>query len=256
MTLTCIVRPQRLGVIIVEDVMLCSAFPVLQWLMAASYKGVPITTGQVHWVLGLVAAAASHPVRDVPHHADACDVAIVAKGVCDERHRSMLYSVLLRRDYKCMAGDKRMFNACTIEWAARLQLHEKRERDARAAGISARVDRGPHDASAAVAALEWHVTPIGMHAIKPLTLQQFTLAAVDFHCSDVDERVAAATGLSQERVKTLMWLCSSSVTDKEVATWCGRMATRVAAEDEREWLKVHREFERHARVILAAKGIL
>ena len=29
---------QRLGVIIVEDVMLCRAFLVLQWLMAANYK--------------------------------------------------------------------------------------------------------------------------------------------------------------------------------------------------------------------------
>jgi len=38
---------QRLGVVIVEDAMLCSAFPVLQWLMAASYKGVVLSHEQV-----------------------------------------------------------------------------------------------------------------------------------------------------------------------------------------------------------------
>jgi len=38
---------QRLGVIIVEDAMLCSVFPVLQWLMAASYKGVILSHEQV-----------------------------------------------------------------------------------------------------------------------------------------------------------------------------------------------------------------
>jgi hypothetical protein len=45
---------QRLGVIIVEDVMLFAGFPVLQWMMAACYKGFRLPKSMLEWVLGVV----------------------------------------------------------------------------------------------------------------------------------------------------------------------------------------------------------
>ena len=230
---------QRLGVIIVEDAMLCSAFSVLLWLMAASYKDVALTLEQVEWVLGLVAATAAHPIRDLRHQADSCHVGMIAKQLTEEKHRSLLFAVLLRRDYKCMTGDKLMFNACATEWATRLKMYEQEKKEAEAAE-----------------ALEWSVNPVALHSIKPLTLARWKLAAVDFHCSDIDRMLAAATGVSQDRVKALMWRCSSSVTNKQVASFCGRAVEEAAEEgDTVEWEKLRSSFEQLARTILVSKGI-
>jgi hypothetical protein len=178
---------QHLGVIIVEDDMLCSAFSVLLWLMAASYKGVALTLEQVEWVLGLVAATAAHPIRDLRHQPDSCHVGMIGKQVTEEKHHLLLFAVLLRRDYKCMTGDKLMFDACAAEWAARLKMYEQEKKE-----------------SETVEALEWSVTPEDLHSIKPLTLSRWNLAVVDFHCSEIDRMLAAATGVSQDRVKALI----------------------------------------------------
>jgi hypothetical protein len=230
---------QRLGVIIVEDAMLCSAFSVLLWLMAASYKGVALTLEQVEWVLGLVAATAAHPIRDLRHQADSCHVGMIGKQVTEEKHRSLLFAVLLRRDYKCMTGDKLMFNACATEWAARLKMYEQEKKEAEAAE-----------------ALEWSVNPVALHSIKPLRLARWKLAAVDFHCTEIDRMLASETGVSQDRVKALMSRCSSSVTNKQVASFCGRAVEEEAEEgDAVEWEKLRSSFEQLARTILVTKGI-
>ena len=76
-----------------------------------------------------------------------------------------------------------MFNACATEWAARLKMYEQEKKEAEAAE-----------------ALEWSVTPVALHSIKPLTLARWNLAAVDFHCSEIDRMLAAATGVPAARL--------------------------------------------------------
>jgi len=81
------------------------------------------------------------------------------------------------------------------------------------------------------------------------------LAAVDFHCTDIDKQMAEATGVSQDHLRTLMWRCSSSVTDKNAAVF-SRAAPKEAEEGEREeWTKLQPTFQRLARAILSAKAV-
>jgi hypothetical protein len=94
-------------------------------LMVAHHKGVALSQAQAEWVLGLVKAAASHAQRDCRRAADAFDLGEVSKlqGVSGVTvaDTSLIYAVLFRRDYKCMAGDKKMFNACAHAWVARFR---------------------------------------------------------------------------------------------------------------------------------------
>ena len=173
--------------------MLCREFVVLQWLMAAHYKGIPLSVAHVEWVLGLVRAAASHPLRDCRHAVDVFDVRHVATRLSREADKSLIYAVLFRRDYKCMAGDKLMFNACAQDWTSRLQL--RGDPNAPAGAVPPSVS--PREAADA---LEWQVEPVQEKGIAPLALAGWNRAAVDFHCTDIDSQVARAAGVSQVTV--------------------------------------------------------
>lgn len=95
---------QRLGVIIIEDAALFDGFPVLVWLMAAELKGFKLCRHHYSWVLGVVHAAAACKHRDCRHMADDFNLSQVSKRLKNPKHKALIYSLVLRRDYKCMAG--------------------------------------------------------------------------------------------------------------------------------------------------------
>lgn len=102
---------QRVGVIAIEDATLFTDFPVLVWLMAASLKQFKLRRDMFAWVLGVVRAMAKSPFRDRDFSFENdLDISKVYKELHNQDHQTLVFALLFRRDYKCMAGDKVLYS--------------------------------------------------------------------------------------------------------------------------------------------------
>lgn len=252
---------QRLGVIVIEDAALFDGFPVLVWLMAAELKGFKLRREHAAWVLGAVRAAAACPHRDIRHAAQGFELSQVAKKLplppkaagagargggagqevggggaaeasaapstyCLARAvqvQSLVYSLILRRDYKCMGGDKLMFNACAADWLSRFATSSIRV----GAGAGAGVGSGAGAASATTAkadvstaaqttaatavdamadVLKWEIALVDpIEGVTELSQSRWCLAGVDFHCTNIDELLSAQCKVGVGQLRSLIW---------------------------------------------------
>lgn len=218
---------------------------LLHACQAAVYKGFHIPRCVASWVLGLVHATAARPQRDARHAMDTFDLNAVSKGLKDPACKSLVYSLIFRRDYKCLGGDKKMFNACAHDWLGRFK--------------SVEVNPALSSSAAVHAAIRWDITPIDVSAVKPsrLTIDRWCLAAVDFHCTNIDEKLAARVGVDRDRLRSIIWACSSSQTNKSVVAFAD--ASKVASisqcssDDRQLWARLELQFSQIAASMLKAK---
>ncbi|RUS30067.1 hypothetical protein BC938DRAFT_479884, partial [Jimgerdemannia flammicorona] len=97
---------RRLPIVIVEDVTLHAALPILVWLMAAHAKGFHLPLECVSWVLGFVRSVAEHPECDPPDNEERASAVRVdsmevkeGKYAGGEEARGLLYALALRRAF-------------------------------------------------------------------------------------------------------------------------------------------------------------
>jgi hypothetical protein len=192
---------RRVAIIAIEDVHLTSAYPTLVWLMCAASKNVPLDMNRVcSWLLGMVAQLASSSFLDHAIYKGRSAPALpqaslaAAARVREVGWRSCLYAMLVRRAFGGMEGDCNMLENCTLAWSQRF-----------ASG-----SLPPH----ARAAFEAPVVPVDPATLPPLAPGDWELAAVDFHCSDIGGVLQQRFGVSEERVREVMWAASSSTTGK------------------------------------------
>lgn len=178
---------RRLPIIMVEDVQVLAALPVLVWLMAAAGKGFELTRAMAAWLLGLVDSLAAHPTRDTVGFDGAVDASAnkgrltaIARAKLPAEQAAILYALQLRRSHGGMPGDMAMLNNATSRWLKRFK------------------DGGDK------VTLEHVVVPIA-EPQAPLGAGDWELAAVDFHVSDVAARMAGATGMDEGTLKSLIW---------------------------------------------------
>lgn len=113
---------RRLGVIMVEDVILVEEFSTLAWLVSAVSKGYQLRQFQVMWLLGLIGAMCTDVDTEPAHEQGQPDDASIVKDLMlcqDPRKRHVLLSVMFRVSYGGMPGDLELFRHCVID-----RLHE------------------------------------------------------------------------------------------------------------------------------------
>lgn len=220
--------------IVVEDVILSQHFPLLIWFMVASAKGFVLHKSMVAWILGFVKALARTPVREVrdflsvyvkwsrintessssflptkfPHGEDdtykpsSKNIRAVPK-----EKKDLIYSLHLRKAFGGMKGDLRMFNYFIKNWTDRFCSDQWK-------GSEFEKD------------LALSVVLINPDKLAPLEVDEWELAAIDFHCSNVidlvkREREIAGRPLtySDADIKSAMWHLGSSVTNKELVAY-------------------------------------
>ncbi len=109
--------------------------------------------------------------------------------------------------------------------------------------------------------LEWCLAPVDVEGTGDLPLSMWCLEAVDFHCTDVVERVltscaqkkvAVSSGMNVERLKQLMWRCSSSVTNKRIPEFARERsgAPQPTTTDELQWALLLPHFRAASKRIL------
>eukprot|EP01136_Pigoraptor_vietnamica_P008526 Opistho-1_new@43968 len=124
-----------------------------------------------------------------------------------------------------MGGDMAMLDASSHIWL---------ERFAKGA-----VDKDAAP-SQAIADMSREVVPIELQALAPLQPHEWDLAAIDFHCSNIDaqlqELLPGLAGGDTGLVRSLIWRFSSSVTRKTAAAYSVRAGdVDECGEDAERW---------------------
>lgn len=214
---------RRLQIIAVEDAMLCPTFPKLAWLTAAISRGYQVQERDVLMVLETVDLLCNVSVRD----AEAVRSGGKEKAgghvatALDQDLESLVQSLRMRASYGGMTGDVAMLLNAARAWHRRfLQDAVLWRGRIEQAFDQARSRASPFTVRNAIGA-EAHILK---GDIPP--------AALDFHCCDISEELARGVlqqGESSEvyrrfgrdckdGIERLMWLYSSSVTNK-CQTW-------------------------------------
>ena len=182
---------QRLGIIWIEDACLTRDYPVLVWIMAALTKGCVFTAGMAQLLLIFTHHIASLPYRDVCGHREKpILVRKVTETTLDPEWKSILYSLLFRRGYQSLAGDKLMIDQCIADWLDRMSSNRVL-------------------ASAAMGEQKYSATKQSI-----LGRKQWIDAAIDQHCSGVCAQTARSCKVNEADVRAVVWKYSSRLTNK------------------------------------------
>ena len=218
---------QRLGIIWIEDACLTRDYPVLVWIMAALTKGHVFTEGMARLLLMFSHHIASLPERDVCGYREKpVLVRKVTETTLDSEWKSMLYSVLFRRGYQSLAGDKLMIDQCVGDWMDRMV-------------------NNPKLVSEVMGDQRYFVA-------RPSILgrKQWIDAAIDQHCSGVCAQTARLCKVREPEVRKVVWKCSSRLTKKLPARFSGP-PPELPTEKERElWETIEETVRRGQRQVL------
>lgn len=226
---------RRLAIIAIEDCLPLEGFSILVWLMSALSKGYLIDNAQYCWILGYVNDLAHCKYYEQLPHADDGD----GPGTKEMRllslptgRRDLVYSILFRQSYGGMKSDKGMCRVAALVWANRL-----------------------HTGSRFLELLERktiYITP----PVTELTPNEWIIGAIDFHCCPniISAMWEKHDDLDQGQIKSAIWHCSSSLTDKLLLT--DDLGQRRAGDQEllAIWKTIRNDFSGYGKFMLSKQG--
>jgi hypothetical protein len=176
---------RRLGVIMVEDVVLCSEFSNVAWLVSAISKGYQLTHKNVMWLLGLVQCICDdteiEPTQAPVQFTHSTDTEIVKDLMTQER--LVLLSVMFRASYGGMPCDGEMFRHCVLQ-----RMHEDHE-------------------IKSYSIIPQHDIP------QELQRSKIPLVSADFHCFPqiLGEIHNSFPSYTPDEIRSCIWECSSKI---------------------------------------------
>jgi len=217
---------RRLVIIALEDALPLNGFSVLMWLTAAVSKGYRISQGQFCWILGYIY--------------DLCNCRYYMQYPRDSAGggrnlhalppagRDLVYSILFRQAYGGMKGDSNMCSVAATRWA---NLY--------------------HSRSAHLQHLDRSCKFI-TYPINPLSRAEWFLAALDFHpCPAIVSAMwEKHDQYSEEQIRSAIWHCSSSVTDKVLLGENNNQRTPDDPELSTVWKTIRKDFMGYAKFML------
>ena len=184
---------RRILIIAVEDALPLDGFPVLVWFMAAVTKGYKLSSEQITWCLGYVYDLAKCPHYDpIVAGMPVLPLKNMRLHTLPENGKNLIYSMLFRESYGGLPGDKIMYRQSSTIWANRW-----------------------HTNSTHLELLTRRVKYISP-SDEGLLFNDWAVAAVDFHCSNVLQHVHEKfDDYTEEQIKQAIWYGSSSLTNKK-----------------------------------------
>lgn len=223
---------RRLAIIALEDSLPLEGFSVLIWFIAATSKGYILSNSQKCWCLGYVYRICECKWRDEPHATTPESEFSLFRGKLyqlPEKISTLIYSAQFRKAYGGMAGDKSMIDHLCHVWVER------------------EIDTYDH----------YLASPqnLMLPPIEPLTLNEWNLAAMDYHCCPniITSLHDTYDDLTETEIRSAIWFCSSNLTDKRMIE-TGTLQIAPVAEMVRVWEKINRKFFNLAKFLLKTTG--
>eukprot|EP00056_Hartaetosiga_gracilis_P006621 m.98297 g.98297 ORF g.98297 m.98297 type:complete len:424 (-) comp12516_c1_seq2:2637-3908(-) len=204
---------RRLPIITLEDAVLHEKFPLLVWMMAAESKGVQLPESMKAFVVAYARSVAECRTKEpmMENHGEGegddnerkgkkanakFDMKQIPKQFEGNPELSCyLYAMQLRRSFGGMGCDMKMLDHATWKWAKRLKTNRC---------------CSPHSSKSM-----FPMTPL--REVPSLRKQDWVLAAVDFHCTDIDQRIHRLhPSLGVDQIRRIIWEFRSSVNSKKL----------------------------------------
>lgn len=218
---------RRLCIIAVEDCLPLEGYSTIVWFMSAVSKGYKPCNNQIAWILGYVYDLAMCKNYEQIVHQPNLNVKSIKMRTLEQAGKDLVYSIVLRKSYGGMRGDKDMCLMAARLWSARYQTKS------RFLPLLERSDK--------------FITPPEVEMRK----SEWVVGAIDFHCCPniVVEMWGKHDEFTEQEIKNAIWHCSSSVTDKEnIAEDLGqRDPTRRHLE---VWKVIRKDFLSYAKFML------
>jgi hypothetical protein len=218
---------RRLCIIAVEDCLPLDGYATIVWFMAAVSKGYKPCNNQIAWILGYVYDLAICKKYEQISHAPNLSLRSIRMRTLTQEGKDLVYSIILRKSYGGMRGDKDMcLNAAQL-WSARYQTKSVHLELLNRKTI--------------------FITPpeIGMRK------SEWVIGAIDFHCCPniIVAMWEKHDEYTEAEIKSAIWHCSSSVTDKQnIADDIGQRDP--TGRNLEVWKAVRKDFLSYARFIL------
>lgn len=186
---------RRLPIIIIEDVIINYHVTKLVWLMCAVTKGLLLSDYWLQFIVDLVGDITQYPHREaVTHDKKEFDLRKALKFLDqngpNKQNRDLLWAVQLRKSYGGMKGDMKMLNGCTRLWLER---------------FVSEVDLDTSD------------TKIDLTTLGLINPSEIIPAAIDFHCTDILQRVAYQyPEIDPRDIQSAIWFHRSGINKRKI----------------------------------------
>ena len=187
---------RRWTIIILEDAMINFNYTVLIWMMVAVSKGYMPSKEVLDWLLAQVEATVDYPFK-VEFNEYPQRIKADSSKDCD-----LLKALNIRKEYGGMKGDSVMIQNIITTF--------KDIKDFKGNWPVSMIEN-----------MSFHVGFIDYNNVKPLELDEWELAAVDFHVSDILDKwfnILSDTDKkkwTRQDLKSCMWECSGSINHRE-----------------------------------------
>jgi hypothetical protein len=183
---------RRIAIIAIEDCLPLDGYANIIWFMAAVSKGYVLSNEQICWILGYVYDLSQCTNYEQIVHDNKLTVKTIKSRSLSQEGKNLVYSILFRKSYGGMKGDKEMCLAAAQLWSSRFGTQSL---------FLALLNRP----------LKF-ITP-------PLVIMQkseWIIGAIDFHCCQgiVSTMWEKHDEFSEDDIRSAIWHCSSSVTNK------------------------------------------
>jgi hypothetical protein len=219
---------RRLAIIAVEDCMPLDGYATIVWFMVAVSKGYQPSNEQICWILGYVHDLSKCTRYEQIVHSDDDSIRDIKLRSLSQEGKNLVYSILLRKSYGGMKSDKGMCLSAARLWSSRY-------------GTQSRY-------------LEYLDRPLKFITPPSADLQrkEWVIGAIDFHCCPniITSMWEKHDRFKEEEIKSAIWHCSSSVTDKEnIGSDLDQRNPNVGNRLE-VWKAIRKDFLSYARYIL------
>ena len=223
---------RRLAIIAVEDCLPLDGYSTIVWFVVAISKGYRPSNEQICWILGYVHDLAVCNKYEQIAHTPNITVASMRLKSLSQEGKNLVYSIILRKSYGGMDSDKAMCMNAALLWFGRFSTSSKHLELLRRPNIFMTPPTG------SFLKAEWYVV------------------AIDFHCCPniIDSMWEKHDQFLPQDIRSAIWHCSSSVTDK--VNISSDLRQRLSTEPKylNIWKTIRKDFMSYARFMLDRNG--
>lgn len=221
---------RRLCIIALEDCLPLQGYSTLVWFMMAVSKGYKLSDEQICWLLGY-----TYDLCNCEHYeqiiAEDIPLKTIKMRTLSQDGKNLVYSIVARKSYGGMRGDKNMCLAFAKLWSSRFntasRFNNLLSRDVK------------------------FITP----PKSVLQKSEWILGAIDFHCAPniIIAMWEKHDEYSNDEIRSAIWHCSSSITNKKLLTddYKQRLNSGKYLE---VWKVIKKDFLSYSKYLLSRNG--
>lgn len=188
---------RRITIIVIEDSVLLQDYGVLVWFQCALSKGFRAKRVSMIWILNIITKIMRFEWKDSMYTIikldDTCIVKKIYESGVSNEYKTLLYTIQLRNSFRGMQCDVIMLDKSTLLWLNRMESKST---------LIKYLD------TAQITYIEKN------NEYTDLNKSEILLESLDFHCTNVCDKIQTIVDIDTDKIKQLIWNYSSGVNNR------------------------------------------